>query len=58
MKTNWLFIGGFALGFCAIVSALYGESVASSIQLVGMWITFGFSRVVDAISAIARKQQK
>ena len=58
MKTNWLSIGGVSLGFCAIVSALYGESVASSIQLVGMWITFGFSSVVDAISAIAHKQPK
>lgn len=58
MKTNWLSIGGVALGFGAIVSALHGESIASSIQLVGMWVTFGFSRVVDAISAIAHKQPK
>ena len=58
MKTNWLSIGGVALGFCAIVSALHGESIASSIQLVGMWVIFGFSRVVDAISTLAHKQPK
>lgn len=58
MKTNWLSMGGVALGVSAIVSALYGESIGSSILLVGMWITFGFSRVVDAISAIAHKQPK
>ena len=58
MKTNWLSIGGVALGFGAVVSAFTGESIESSILLVGMWITFGFSRVVDAISAIAQKQPK
>lgn len=50
MKTNWLFIGGFSLGFGAMVSAFTGESIESSILLVGMWITFGFSHVVAAIS--------
>lgn len=58
MKTNWLSIGGVALGFGAIVSALHGESIVSSILLVGMWVTFGFSRVVYAISTIAHKQPK
>ena len=58
MKTNWLSIGAIALGCGAVVSAFTGESIESSIQLVGMWITFGFSRVVDAISAIAHKQPK
>ena len=58
MKTNWLFIGGFALGFGAMVSAFTGESIESSILLVGMWITFGFSHVVDAISTLAHKQPK
>ena len=58
MKTNWLSIGAIAIGCGAAVSAFTGESIESSIQLVGMWITFGFSRVVDAISAIAHKQPK
>ena len=58
MKTNWLSASGVALGVSAIVSAILGESIGSSILLVGMWITFGFSRVVDAISAIAHKQPK
>lgn len=58
MKTNWLSIGVIALGCGAAVSAFTRESIESSIQLVGMWITFGFSRVVDAISAIAHKQPK
>lgn len=58
MKTNWLSVGGFALGFGAIVSALHGESIGSSILLVGMWIVFGFSRVVNAIYAIENKRQK
>lgn len=58
MKTNWLSMGGVALGVSAIVSALHGESIASSILLVGMWVTFGFSRVVDAIYTLAHKQPK
>lgn len=58
MKENWLFLGGLALGFGAIVSAIHGESIDTSILLVGMWITFGFSRVVDAIYSAPQKQTK
>lgn len=58
MKTNWLAIGAISLGCGAAVSALFGESTESAILLVGMWITMGFSHVVDAIYTLAHKQPK
>ena len=49
MKIDWLRVGAISLGCGAAVSALTGEPIESAIQLVGMWITFGFSHAVDAI---------